>query len=89
MISSAQAEAMQFKAHAADAAKSLVDIVDKIAKRAPQGVSGTESATKAHVETQMTAFETVAKATKAGVDYVDIQGKPRKTPKIGSVRKHP
>ena len=79
MISSAQTEAMQFaEAHAADAAKSFVANIDKMAKSAPQGVPGAEyamSAMKAGVETSMAAFETVAKATKEGVEYAGTQVK--------------
>lgn len=79
LISSAQTEAMQFaEAQAADAAKAFVANVDKLAKSAPQGVPGTEyamSALKAGVETSMAAFETVAKATKEGVEYAGSQVK--------------
>ena len=77
MISAAQTEAMQFaEAHAADAAKSIVANIDKMAKSAPQGVPGAEyamSALKSGVETSMAAFETVAKATKEGVAFADKQ----------------
>ena len=79
MISSAQTEAMQFaEANAADAAKSFVANIDKLAKSAPQGVPGSEyaiSALKSGVETSMAAFETVAKATKEGVAFADTQVK--------------
>ena len=79
LISSAQTEAMQYaEAQAADAAKAFVANVDKLAKSAPQGVPGTEyamSALKAGVETSMAAFETVAKATKEGVEYAGSQVK--------------
>ena len=79
MISSAQTEAMQFaEAQAADAAKSFVANIDKLAKSAPQGVPGSEyaiSALKSGVETSMAAFETVAKATKEGVAFADTQVK--------------
>ena len=79
LISSAQTEAMQFaEAHAADAAKSFVANIDKLAKSAPQGVPGSEyaiSALKSSVETSMAAFETVAKATKSGVAFADTQVK--------------
>ena len=79
MISAAQTEAMQFaEAQAADAAKSFVANVDKLAKSAPQGVPGSEyalSALKSGVETSMAAFETVAKATKEGVEYAGTQVK--------------
>ncbi len=79
LISAAQTEAMQFaEAQAADAAKSFVANVDKLAKSAPQGVPGAEyavSAMKAGVETSMAAFETVAKATKEGVEYAGSQVK--------------
>lgn len=79
LISSAQTEAMQFaEAQAADAAKAFVANVDKLAKSAPQGVPGSEyaiSALKAGVETSMAAFETVAKATKEGVEYAGSQVK--------------
>ena len=79
LISSAQTEAMQFaEAQAADAAKAFVANVDKLAKSAPQGVPGTEyamSALKAGMETSMAAFETVAKATKEGVEYAGSQVK--------------
>jgi hypothetical protein len=79
MISSAQTEAMQFaEAQAADAAKAFVANVDKLAKSAPQGMPGAEyamSAMKAGVESSMAAFETVAKATKEGVEYAGTQVK--------------
>lgn len=79
MISSAQTEAMHFaEAQAADAAKAFVANVDKLAKSAPQGMPGAEyamSAMKAGVETSMAAFETVAKATKEGVEYAGTQVK--------------
>ncbi len=79
LISSAQTEAMQFaEAQAAEAAKAFVANVDKLAKSAPQGVPGSEyalSALKAGVETSMAAFETVAKATKEGVEYAGTQVK--------------
>jgi len=79
LISSAQTEAMQFaEAQAAEAAKAFVANVDKLAKSAPQGVPGSEyalSALKAGVETSMAAFETVAKATKEGVEYAGSQVK--------------
>lgn len=79
LISSAQTEAMQFaEAQAAEAAKAFVSNVDKLAKSAPQGVPGSEyalSALKAGVETSMAAFETVAKATKEGVEYAGSQVK--------------
>ena len=79
LISSAQTEAMQFaEAQAADAAKAFVANIDKLAKSAPQGVPGTEyamSALKAGMETSMAAFETVAKATKEGVEYAGSQVK--------------
>jgi hypothetical protein len=79
MISAAQTEAMQFaEAQAAEAAKAFVANVDKLAKSAPQGVPGSEyalSALKAGVETSMAAFETVAKATKEGVEYAGSQVK--------------
>ena len=48
------------------------------AKSAPQGVPGSEyaiSALKSGVETSMAAFETVAKATKEGVEYAGTQVK--------------
>jgi Phasin protein len=79
LLSAAQTEAMQFaEAQAADAAKSFVANVDKLAKSAPQGMPGAEyavSAMKAGVETSMAAFETVAKATKEGVEYAGTQVK--------------
>jgi len=79
LLSAAQTEAMQFaEAQAAEAAKSFVANVDKLAKSAPQGVPGAEyavSALKAGVETSMAAFETVAKATKEGVEYAGSQVK--------------
>ena len=79
MMSAAQTEAMQYaEAQAADAAKSFVANIDKLAKNAPQGVPGAEyamSAMKAGVETSMAAFETVAKATKEGVAFADTQVK--------------
>lgn len=79
LISSAQTEALQFaEAQAAEAAKAFVANVDKLAKSAPQGVPGSEyalSALKAGVETSMAAFETVAKATKEGVEYAGTQVK--------------
>lgn len=79
MISSAQTEAMHFaEAQAADAAKAFAANVDKIAKSAPQGMPGAEyamSAMKAGVESSMAAFETVAKATKEGVEYAGTQVK--------------
>ncbi len=79
MMSAAQTEAMQFaEAQAADAAKAFTANIDKLAKSAPQGVPGAEyamSAMKAGVETSMAAFETVAKATKEGVEYAGTQVK--------------
>jgi hypothetical protein len=79
LMSAAQTEAMQFaEAQAAEAAKSFVANVDKLAKSAPQGMPGAEyavSAMKAGVETSMAAFETVAKATKEGVEYAGTQVK--------------
>jgi len=79
LIASAQTEAMQFaEAQAAEAAKAFVTNIDKLAKSAPQGVPGAEyamSALKAGVETSMAAFETVAKATKEGVEYAGSQVK--------------
>jgi Phasin protein len=79
LISAAQTEAMQFaEAQAAEAAKTFVANIDKLAKSAPQGVPGSEyavSALKASVETSMAAFETVAKATKEGVEYAGSQVK--------------
>ena len=79
LIASAQTEAMQFaEAQAAEAAKTFVSNLDKLAKSAPQGVPGADyalSAVKAGVETSMAAFETVAKATKEGVEFAGSQVK--------------
>ena len=60
------------------AAKTFVSNLDKLAKSAPQGVPGADyalSAVKAGVETSMAAFETVAKATKEGVEFAGSQVK--------------
>ena len=79
LIASAQTEAMQFaEAQAVEAAKTFVSNLDKLAKSAPQGVPGADyalSAVKAGVETSMAAFETVAKATKEGVEFAGSQVK--------------
>ncbi len=79
MMSAAQSEAMAFaEAQAAEAAKAFVANLDKLAKNAPQNVPGAEyamSALKASVETSMAAFETVAKATKEGVEFAGSQVK--------------
>ncbi len=79
MIATAQTEAFTFaEAQAADAAKAFVTNLDRMSKAAPQGVPGADyavSAMKAAVETSMAAFETVAKATKEGVEYAGTQVK--------------
>jgi Phasin protein len=79
MMSAAQSQVMAFaEAQAADAAKAFVANIDKMAKNAPQNVPGADyalSALKASVETSMAAFETVAKATKEGVEFAGSQVK--------------
>ena len=77
MMSAAQTHAMAFtEAQAAEAAKSFVANIDKLSKNVPANVPGAEfaiSALKASVETSMAAFETVAKATKEGVEFAGKQ----------------
>jgi hypothetical protein len=77
MISAAQTQAMAYtEAQAAEAAKSFVANIDKLSKNVPANVPGAEyamSALKASVETSMAAFETVAKATKEGVEFAGKQ----------------
>jgi hypothetical protein len=79
MVASAQTEAFAFaEQQAADAAKAFVSNLDRMAKAAPQNVPGADyavSAMKAAVETSMAAFETVAKATKEGVEFSASQVK--------------
>jgi hypothetical protein len=78
-MSAAQSQVMAFaEAQAAEAAKTFVANIDKLAKNAPQNVPGADyalSALKASVETSMAAFETVAKATKEGVEFAGTQVK--------------
>ena len=79
LIATAQTEATQYaELQAAEAAKSFIAGIDKMAKNAPQGLPGADyalSAVKAGVETSMAAFETVAKATKDGVEFAGSQVK--------------
>jgi hypothetical protein len=79
MMAAAQTQAFQFtEQQAADAAKSFVSNLDRLAKSAPQAVPGADyavAAMKAAVETSMAAFETVAKATKEGVEFSASQVK--------------
>ncbi|MGL5001468.1 MAG: phasin family protein [Casimicrobium sp.] len=79
MVASAQTEAFAFaEQQAAEAAKAFVANLDRVAKAAPQNVPGADyavSAMKAAVETSMAAFETVAKATKEGVEFAGSQVK--------------
>jgi hypothetical protein len=79
MMAAAQTHAFQFvEQQAADAAKSFVSNLDRMSKSAPQNVPGADyavAAMKAAVETSMAAFETVAKATKEGVEFSASQVK--------------